>query len=501
MSFLSKLAIEQYFPPGFKLTLLLLLTLGASILLGVVATIEPILAVVAAVTMLLIYTVLTRPDAPTLAVLFIIYSNAAVVAVQFHQVPLVVGASVPILLVIPLTHYLILKRQKVVFTPVIVLLLLFLAIQLTGASFAIHTRIAFSNVGNFLTEGLLLYFLIINVVRTSQMLQGAIWTLLLAGALMGGLSFYQQITNTYDNNYGGFAQVSNAAFRTGESELLGEVEQKRLAGPIGEQNRYAQTLLMLVPLGLFQVWTKQPFWRRVLSAVLTGFIALGVALTFSRGAAVGFALMIVAMFLLGYIKFYQLLIVGAGLFLVLQAVPQFGARLTSLEFLSSLSSAEDEAGIAEADGSTQSRLTEMGAAALAFVDHPLVGVGPGMFRYHYQTYAEQIGLRVHDSNRQAHNLYLGLAAEAGAAGMLCFAAIIFVTFRELARIRQRWQRSRPEVAYMAMAFMLAVASYLTTGLFLHMAYIRFFWVIMGLAGAIAVITQNETKLREHRLHL
>ncbi len=108
----------------------------------------------------------------------------------------------------------------------------------------------------FLLEGIGLYLLVVNVVRTPSAMRNAVWTLLAVGAFLGGLSVFQAVTGTYSNDYFGFAQ-SDA------TNDLGVAVQglTRLAGPIGEKNRYAQIMLMLVPLALFQGWSER---RRIL---------------------------------------------------------------------------------------------------------------------------------------------------------------------------------------------------------------------------------------------
>jgi O-antigen ligase len=432
------------------------------------------------------------PGVATLAVVFCLYTNAAVVAVRFHGVPQVVGAAVMLLLLLPLTHYLIIHRQTLIFTPILWPIALFLGVQMIGALFSSNIGVTTQNLSTFLSEGLGLYFLLTNVIRTPEMLRRVIWSLLLAGALIGGLSVYQQVTQTYANNYWGFAQMSSAAFRTGGQNLYGDVFQPRLAGPIGEQNRYAQIMLMLVPLGLFRVWGEQRTLLRALAVVATSLISLGVALTFSRGAAVGFVLMLFSMVLLRYLKLQHLVITGLGLSLLLVALPEYSARLMSLEEVSNAAASEDGS-LRSADGSTQSRVTEMLAAALIFADYPLVGVGPGMYRFYYRDYAERVGLRVHQTNRQAHNLYLGLAAETGLLGLLSFLACVGLTLFYLARSHKRWIDDRPELANLAAGLMLAVVAYMTTGLFLHLAFIRYFWLMMALAGAAIYVAQTEAQ--------
>jgi O-antigen ligase len=172
-------------------------------------------------------------------------------------------------------------------------------------------------------------------------------------------------------------------------------------------------------------------------------------------------------------------------------MPQYSSRLDTLQTLSSVTE-EDTAGIAGADSSTQSRVTEMLAAALVFADYPWLGVGPGVFGEYYEEYATRVGIRVKlGQTRQAHSLLPGIAAESGGLGLIAFLAFIGVTLRELAVARKRWLQSRPELAHMATGFMLAIVSYLTTGIFLHFSFIRFFWLMFALAGAAAYVAKVE----------
>ena len=62
-------------------------------------------------------------------------------------------------------------------------------------------------VGTYLTEGLILYLLVSNAVRSTRTLNRVVWILIIAGSLLGAISIYQELTHTYTNNYGGLAQV------------------------------------------------------------------------------------------------------------------------------------------------------------------------------------------------------------------------------------------------------------------------------------------------------
>lgn len=475
-------------PPNGKLVVFLIgLT---TLVLGLIAVNQATLATMIGMGLLVVLAILAKPDLATLLVVFILFTNAAVIAVKFHNVPSLVGAALPALLVFPLASYVIVRREKLVMSPILMTIFLFFAAQVAGTLFAEYRYEATNNLITFILEGLGLFFLITNVVRTPQTLRQVTWALLIAGAFIGGLSLYQQLTHTFQNNYWGFAQLSYAQLNTGVETINGAVTVPRLAGQIGEKNRYAQVMLMLVPVGIFRFWGEKKLLMRILAGLATGLIAVGSALAYSRGAAVGFVLMLVIMVFMRYIKLWQVGVIVALLAVVLAAVPTYAARLNSIQTLVTSFSDDTSAGVASADGATLSRLTEMGAAALVFLDHPILGVGPGLFPLYYQQYADLIGLRTQNADREAHDLYVSIAAETGGLGLICFLLIVYVTLRGLARARKRWLIDEPEIANMATAYMLSIVTYLTTGIFLHFAFIRYLWLIMALAAAVIYIAEQ-----------
>ena len=132
------------------------------------------------------------------------------------------------------------------------------------------------------------------------------------------------------------------------------------------------------------------------------------------------------------------------------------------------------------------------AAVAVFVHHPVVGVGPGLFPTYFQDEARRLGAdRIVGVDRQAHNLYLGLAAETGILGVLAFGGVLVATLAPLASARRRLRADRPDLASLSTGYAMAVVVYLTTGLFLHFAYIRYFWLIAGLAAAAGVVAREE----------
>jgi O-antigen ligase len=479
------------FTPGSRLFIITFLALIGAIAIGVMATREPLLVAGGALSVLLLLALFKWPDVATILVVFYIYTNIGVVGIRFHGVPpFVANLVIPVLLAIPLVWHLILRQEKLIITPVFLLLLMLGIIYTMGAAFASDVTLSLPQLLDFFLEGILLYFLITNVIRTPQVLKRVIWVLLISGAIIGGLSLFQQVTQSFDNNYWGFAQTEGD-FGTGVENLQGEVRQNKLMGSIGEQNRYAQNMLMLVPLGLFQLWIYRSTRLRILALIMTTLIIIGGALTFSRGAAVGFVLLILIMVFMRYIKVYQLILLLAGIGLILWAFPQYGVRLNSLNVFAGLATPESGPPLAGADNSVVDRATLMIAAFNVFKDHPVFGVGPGMVRYYTQEYARQIGISSITGDYQAHNLFLGIAADAGLLGLICFVLILVVALRDLALARQRWMSSHPDWSYMATAFFQVLVAYLVTGLFLHLSYYRFFYMMLALAVVASSFKASE----------
>ena len=65
------------------------------------------------------------------------------------------------------------------------------------------------------------------------------------------------------------------------------------------------------------------------------------------------------------------------------------------------------------------------------------------------------------------------------------------TLRQLARARRRSLGIRSDLTRLTTGFAMAVIVYLATGLFLHFAYIRYFWLMMALAAAAGRIAHQE----------
>jgi putative inorganic carbon (hco3(-)) transporter len=428
---------------------------------------------------------------------FFFYTNLAVVLTQFHGLPQIIGSSIAVLLLIPITRALIVERQPIVVTPVLPLVLVFLgALYLAGIR-SPEPTIVQNNMTLYLTEGLLLYFLVSNAVRSKRALTHVIWTLILAGALMGGLSIFQEVTHSYANEYGGFAQIdrldTGGGFNVATDSAGPKELRPRLGGPIGSENRYAQILAVVLPLALIRAFRDRRRTGRLVAAAASVLIAGGIFLTFSRGAAVAVALTILMMVLLRELKLRNVLPAIAVLTaIVIFVVPDYVIRLRSLEGVTALSSASTSS-TSGVDSAIEGRQTENLAALHVFIDHPVTGVGPGVyFREYSRDYANRLGLRYLGSDRRGHSLYLEMLADTGIIGLTAFLAMAGAALVLLFRAARYWRDRDPERAIIASSFLFALIAYLASAMFLHLSYQRYFWAVLGLASAaIWVLRRDE----------
>jgi hypothetical protein len=453
---------------------------------ALIAASKPILAAGAAAFGLMGLVVAIVPEAAVAAVVFLLYSNAVVVAVRFHGAPKVVAPAVVLLLAVPLVHEVVIRRRGLVIHPALLLIFLFMAVGAVGVAFSIDVELASATMVEYVLEGLVVFFLVTNVVRTPRALRWATWSLLAAGFVLAAVPVYQQLTGSFDSNFGGFGQTTDLGFRTGSA--TGDGVQLRLSGPIGEQNRFAQCTLMLVPLGLAAAANARSWPARLAAFGLAGLAGVGSALSFSRGAAVAFVLTVGVLAAVRIISLRQVALMGVAAVLLIAMMPQYWQRMSTIRNVAGLFG-QAPSGVEAPDGAIKGRATEMIAAAQVFADHPVVGVGPGMFPHYSRVYGNRLGIRRLEENRQAHSLYLGVAAEQGALGLLFLLGAVGVVLWGLLRCHRQLAETDPDLAAAAAGYFGALVVYLTTGLSMHLSYIRFFFLILGVAAAVTMIAR------------
>ena len=198
---LSKFLIkENFFNSKFiALLMIIFMLLGISFIVYFAVQRNILLLLIATWITIFILITSIKPELSTLVVIFMLYTNIPVIAKEFHDIPELIAASVSLLLGIPFIIYIFFQHKKLVIDYVFLLMIVFLAIALVSSMLAKDTDIATQWIITFISEGMLLYFLIINVIRNLNVLKHTIWILLLAGGLLGSLSLYQDITGSVND--------------------------------------------------------------------------------------------------------------------------------------------------------------------------------------------------------------------------------------------------------------------------------------------------------------
>ncbi|MBE2200917.1 MAG: O-antigen ligase family protein [Anaerolinea sp.] len=320
----------------------------------------------------------------------------------------------------------------------------------------------------------LLVFAVVLAMRDSRSLRGVSWALLAAGIFMGSLTVYQQLTGTFENTYWGFAQ-------TEVKNIIADVSDHRASGPVGSSNFYALVMVTLVPLALDRVWHERKLVYRLLALWALAVCVLSIFFTFSRGGFVALVVVLIVMIVRESLSPPKLLLSLALLLVVWQFIPaNYTERLyTTLDLLpGSGSDARNEA-------SFRGRTSEVMVAWLIFADHPVWGVGLNNYKYYYQQYAQPLGWDNRREERAAHSLYLEMAAETGLIGLTAFGALVGVALGRAYQTQKMFMRAgRYDEAALAFAWMVALIGYLAASIFLHGAYIRYFWLLIGILLAL-----------------
>ena len=343
----------------------------------------------------------------------------------------------------------------------------------------------------YTTKSIVFVVIVVLTANTPARTTKLLWGFLAAALVLGITGTFQFLSGPVDMNFGGLAEYARYVEFGSVVDPYESTDPLRLNGPIDDPNAYAQILITLVPLTWGVMLIRGPILYRILAAVAVGLVLITLVATHSRSALVTLALLSIAMLFVWHrrrivsaiVVFVFLVSVGAAL-----APPSYYARLAELVEFTTNSSSD----VATGDVALRGRSAEMHIAIEMALDHPVLGIGVGHYVRNFQAYSNRLGFLPRQQDRQAHSLYLEIAAERGIVGLVAFAALIFVAFRPaLTARRQLLSQGRIDEARVIEAFAIALGAYLVFALVLHQAYEHYFWVT--LAGLLAASRAGTTK--------
>lgn len=282
--------------------------------------------------------------------------------------------------------------------------------------------------------------------------------------------------------------------RNSDFGQLGEENELRYGGPIGEPNLWGQVLVSTLPFIIYKIFENRSFKDKGLLTLGGLLILLAMVYTSSRGAIVAFILIIPLIAI--DMKIKPAYVVGIGLLLIafFSILPKtYQERFGALNIFSNQSNlAQDE--------SVEGRRTTMLIGLEMFRANPLLGVGFGNYRNNYWQYAEQIGLESNATNitnytenaQYAHSLYIEILSETGLLGILTFALFLGVLLTNLYQLRNKFKDIplHREWSLLLIALGMSIFTFLVSGIFLHGVFFRFIWVLIGLAMSAISISEE-----------
>ena len=415
-----------------------------------------------------------------LLLVFISYTRLSDILIKFHGAPSVAKFFVVLLVIVILVRWLMYDETPLGWSK---------AAWLIGAyGFVCYVSLLYSQ--EFIdaqvafiawVKDAIIGLVIVVLLKEGNSYRKVIWTLILIGLFLGSLSVFQALTNTFYSDYGGFAQA-------GAGTITGTFHDQRVGGPIGDPNTYAQVLLVILPLALDRFINEKSNILKVLGGLAMVIIPITVYLTYSRGGFLALLVVLIALVYFYRPEFSRVVLIFLVLLLAMQFLPaQYMDRISTLRvFIPTPNSRLTQ------EGSVQGRISEMLVGLQMFADHPFTGVGLNNFSANYLDYSAKLGIDNRREARSAHSLYIELAAELGLIGLAAFFSLLYFTLKGLFKAIQDFEENGQEqYANMTRALTTGLFAYLAAALFLHDAYPRFFWVIIGICLSVPNVVLYE----------
>ncbi len=299
---------------------------------------------------------------------------------------------------------------------------------------------------------LILYFLVINLVRTRNKYLIIMWCLILFGTIACFVGLYQH--------------ARGIGVDYGEGVV-------RITGTALDPNDYAMHIVILLPIIFALIFNYRNYIvRGMLIFILTLFI-LNIVFTYSRGGMVAFGLVLVFS-VLGF-SFQRkkvllpLVLILMGALLLAPMIPEkYWERAKSITNLR--------------DPAIQARLDTWKTGLGMIADHPVKGVGLGAFRYEYISRAYMSNDVKTKVAFFSHNAYIQIGAEVGIPALIIFTLLLVFSLADLTR-SERCFLNKGDMLFagFSLSLKLGLMGYIICAIFLTQAFLTIFWIVLPLA--------------------
>ena len=286
------------------------------------------------------------------------------------------------------------------------------------------------------------------------------------------------------------------------ANVFGSMDSGRLfleQGKFANPNEMAQALLIGLPLWMAKMGeSKSPFYKAFCVGIML-MMVMTVFRTGSRGAMIGLAVMMLFVFLRATVMGKMQMVLGLIFMMGLIMVTMPGKLISRYKTIASDDIEDDQMDEGmrnSAMSSSQSRKMLLRNSIKFTIQHPLFGVGPGMFPVADDNEAKAQGMRK-GQWLGTHNSYTQVSSELGIPAFCFFVATIFMATKgpyQLYR-RTRGDPRTEDIGSIALGLHYAMIVYAVTVLFEHIAYAVMLPVFAGLASALLRTADAEIERR------
>lgn len=323
-------------------------------------------------------------------------------------------------------------------------------------------------------EGLLvtflMFFLLLNIVKSKDQLGKVIWLLLL-------VHVYYAIKGVFNFAFGGHAG--------GGLTTSGAVGGSFM----GDENDFALALNAMIPFAFFMFQNQTSKFKRFFLIGSLLVLVLGVVSSQSRGGWVG--LMAVALFCFMKSK-RKLMNLGIAALLGI-AILAFAPSSYWLQ-VESITDTEE--------ATASSRLNYWKAAVRMYVDYPITGVGAANGPMKMPYYVTGFRDPATQWGRTFHGTLPLVLAESGTLGIICYLMLYITALRGLSAVRKRFsQDHRSDEWTYASAITGGMIGWLTSATFLSAAYYPHLWSLYAMTGVLIRISKSGTDVALPQTHV
>lgn len=464
-------------------------------LLGVAAGIfiiylgNPVYAFVILVSLIGFIATIASVEFGLLLLVFITYTRFSDIAVHVYHAPSIAKSFIVLLLIAIFIRWAVSnERPRGLLVPTLMIVAYGL-VGFTSLLYAPNKDAVLSALDNYVKDAIIA-LVVVALLKKPAQFKAVIYTLIIVGVFIGSISVHQYATQNFRNSYGGFAVAEYM-------NIVGNTNDYRLSGPVGDPNFFAQVMVVLALLGVERFVHEKKLLPKILAGWCAAVSTLTVVFTFSRGTTIALAFALIVFFWIYRLKPMQLVaVLLLGIALLFFAPKSYFDRILTIRDVLPSSSGQIDV---YSDRAIQGRASENLTAWVMFTSKPFLGVGLSNFPSLYQEYTKSLGLAPSASNRSPHNLYLEVAAETGMVGLAVFLIMVWLAFRStLYAIRKFHDLGMDDYANMATGFAIAFMGYMFSAVFIHAAYPRYFYLLLGIAYALPLIFEQAKTEKESK---